>query len=383
MTRTQNSFLFTSLPSAERESEARSFACFSRFFAIVILSIAKFSVAQAITQAGISPWTAFDSDSFAPERLSNLNHHIEIPIRSFPARALPLNIKLPADSNASAPLYGPGLQVGWPGNPHHTFVWEPGMDNFVGHGSAHARDNSLIIPGTVSLACVYANDDGNNVESIDHDSNSGECSDHGGTCVPGYVNENWAHFNSGNGMFQVASLDGDQIDYSTFEAGARTREDGFCATATGCGAHADFSQVNARWLTKQILGQAGLWGMMQFIADREQPIDGLLGQSDPGFGMKLLSGPFPIGFANNWAGQGGMGPPQSKGDWAAMVHDYNYSSIGLTIKNYWNPFISPAAAKALIRSNNNLIRNTSGVQAFKTGFYFEAVNAWQWFAHAW
>jgi hypothetical protein len=248
---------------------------------------------------------------------------------------------------------------------------------------AYARNNPLIVHGTGGLNCVYANDAGDNVESIDHKSDSGECGDHGGTGVPGYVNESWAHFNNSSGMFQVASLDGDQIDYSTFEAGAKTREDGFCATASGCGAHADFSQVNAQWLTKQIVGKAGFSGMMQFIAGREQLIGGLLGQSDPGFGMKFVCGPFPFGFADNWAGQGGMGAPQSKGDWAAMVHDYNYTTIGLMIKNYWNPSISPATEEALMQSNKNLLRNISGAQLLKIGLYFGLVNAWQWLAHTW
>ena len=371
MTRYRNSSLLIVLPYGGGDSEACSFACSSRFIAIVILSIARVSVAQTISPTGVPSWTPFDSDSFTSVNLSDLSVHIEIPIRSLPARAPQLNVKLSADSNAlgtPAPLDGPGSQFVRPGTPRHTFAGMPVIDDFVAYGG---------------LGCVYANDASDKVESIDHNSNTGECGDHGGTCVPGYVDESWVHFNSNSGMFQVLSLDGDQIDYSTFEAGAKTREDGFCATATGCGAHADFSQVNAHWLTKQIVGKAGFSRIMQFIADREQPIDGLFGQSDPGLWMKLVSGPFPFGFADNWAGQGGMGAPKSKGDWAATVHDYNYSSNGLTIGNYWNPSISPAAAKALIQSNKNLIRNTGGAQAFKMGIYFGAVNAWQWFAHAW
>jgi len=56
-------------------------------------------------------------------------------------------------------------------------------------------EHPLIIIDPTGLDCVYANDAGNGVESIDHDSNSGECGSNGGTWAPGYVDENWSTFN--------------------------------------------------------------------------------------------------------------------------------------------------------------------------------------------
>ena len=64
-----------------------------------------------------------------------------------------------------------------------------------------------------------------------------------------------------------------------------------------------------------------------------------------------------------------------------MVHDYNYDTNGIKISTYFNPTISPATAKALIQSNNNLIRNAGGIQSIKTGLFFGAVNAFQWLKH--
>jgi hypothetical protein len=83
-----------------------------------------------------------------------------------------------------------------------------------------------------------------------------------------------------------------------------------------------------------------------------------------------------------------MGPPGGQGDWAASVHDYNFSENGpapgegITIGTYFNPTISQATAKALIQSNNNLITNAGGIQGVKMGLFFGIVDAFQWVAHA-
>ena len=73
---------------------------------------------------------------------------------------------------------------------------------------AYARNKPLINIDPTGLDCVYANDAGNGVESIDHSSSSGECGGGGGTWAPGYVDESWAHFNNNTNMFQVGSVDG-------------------------------------------------------------------------------------------------------------------------------------------------------------------------------
>ena len=84
-----------------------------------------------------------------------------------------------------------------------------------------------------------------------------------------------------------------------------------------------------------------------------------------------------------------MGPPGGRGDWAASVHDYNFSTNGpapgqgITIGNYFNPTLSPATSRALIQSNNSLIRNAGGIQGVKMGLFFGVVNAFQWYANSW
>jgi RHS repeat-associated protein len=58
---------------------------------------------------------------------------------------------------------------------------------------AYARNNPLIYLDANGLDCIYATDNGKGVESIDHDSNSGECGQNGGIWLSGYVDEDWAH----------------------------------------------------------------------------------------------------------------------------------------------------------------------------------------------
>jgi hypothetical protein len=71
------------------------------------------------------------------------------------------------------------------------------------------------------------------------------------------------------------------------------------------------------------------------------------------------------------------------------MHDYNLSTNGpepgrgITIGMYFNPTLSPAVSKALIQSNNTLIRNAGGVQGVKMGLVFGVVNAFQWYANSW
>jgi RHS repeat-associated protein len=243
----------------------------------------------------------------------------------------------------------------------------------------YARNNPLMNIDPTGLDCVYANDAGNGVESIDHHSNSGECGQNGGSWVPGYAPEGWAHFNNQTGQFQVGSYtSGDAIDYTTFQAGATTQWNGNESSCTsGC---TGFASADADWLEGQLKkdGVPGLDQYVHFLTGREEELHG-------GLGMKLLSGPLDPS-TDHWAGPGGMGPPGGQGDWAASVHDYSFMRHDITIQNtghYFGLHVSPATANALIQSNNTLIRNAGGVQAIKMGLFFGPVNAFQWYASSW
>ena len=100
--------------------------------------------------------------------------------------------------------------------------------------------------------------------------------------------------------------------------------------------------------------------------------------------MRLIAGPgLSPNAPDNWAGRGGMGPPQNHGDRAAMVHDFNFSANSVTIGSYFNPTLSLSTSKALITSNNTLLRNVGGNQRVKMGLFFGPLNAFQWYANSW
>lgn len=245
-------------------------------------------------------------------------------------------------------------------------------------------NNPLTNIDPTGLDCVYANDAGNGVESIDHHSSSGECRQTGGSWVPGYANERWAYFNDKTNMFQVGSLTGsgnaETVNYTMFEAGAQTQ---FNANETGCTAGCSgFSHASADWIQAQFVGKnvpGDLDKYIEFLASREAPIEG-------GIFMKVLAGPLDF-WTDHWAGPGGFGPPGGKGDWAATVHDYNWKFNGPTegqtinIGMGLNPRLDPAVSKAFIQSNSALYRHAGGIQGAKMRLLFGVVNIFQKITH--
>jgi RHS repeat-associated protein len=240
---------------------------------------------------------------------------------------------------------------------------------------AYARNNPLIFIDPNGLDCIYATDNGKGVESIDHNSSSGECGGSGGTWLSGYVDEDWAHYNKTAKAFEAASEDGGQVNFAQFQAGAQTNDSGGCLS--GCGSYG-FASTSADFLTGQLVGNSRptdgsdpLDGLLTFMTKRDQAVTDF---------WKGVAG--PINGKDNWAGPGGMGPPQGTGDWRAAVHDYNFNTNGITIGSYFNPHLSPATSRALIQSNNNLMR-TGGVQGAKEKLTFGVINAFQWYADSW
>jgi RHS repeat-associated protein len=249
---------------------------------------------------------------------------------------------------------------------------------------AYVRNNPLVLIDPNGLDCVNATNNSGGF-TVNHDTNSGDCGTSGGTWVPGYVNESWVKYNTKTDQYQVASIDAagsydpdsgfnSTIDYATFKAGAKTDENGKCVS--GCKGYG-FSSASTDWLESQLVGKSGLGGYLHFLADRDDSLRGGL-LSQIAFGGLAF-------WRNHWAGPGGFGPPGGRGDWAASVHDFNYDQNGpIKISTYFNPTISPATAKALIQSNNMLIRNAGfGPQAGKFGLFFGAVNAFQFYVQSW
>ena len=239
---------------------------------------------------------------------------------------------------------------------------------------AYARNNPLINIDPTGLGCVTDMGQGSdaNHESVELNNSisSDDCAGQHGTWVPGDVSKDniGAYRGSDGGInFQATTNTGGNVYYSSFVSGAQT-------DANGVGPGASIAHASTDWLSSQIVG-GSLDQMMSFAANRMEPRGG-------GGLMALLAGPgFSPDGPDNWAGPGGMGTPQGQGDWAAMVHDYNFFTNNITIGTYFNPFVSRATAKALIQSDNNLVGHAGGAQSVKMGMLFGVVNAFQWLTH--
>jgi RHS repeat-associated protein len=240
---------------------------------------------------------------------------------------------------------------------------------------SYVRNNPLKFLDPSGRGCVTDLGQGSDADhekvGINNSISSGDCAGQHGTWVPGDVDKNniGAYRGSGGDInFQVTTNTGGNFYYSSFVSGAQTDEN-------GVGAGANIAHASTDWIRSQIVG-GSLDQLMSFAANRMEP------RRDGGL-MALLAGPgFSWNAPDNWAGPGGMGTPQGQGDWAAMVHDYNFFTNNITLLTYFNPFISRATAKALIQSDNNLIGHAGGAQAVKMGMFFGVVNAFQWLTHS-
>jgi len=244
---------------------------------------------------------------------------------------------------------------------------------------SYVQNNPMSLIDPNGLDCIYASDDGNSVESIDHNSDSGECGDNGGTWLSGYVDEGWAHFNNTNGMFEAAAEDDNgQVNFAQFQAGAQTDDSGNCLSS--CGSYG-FASASGDFLTGQLVGNSKstdgsdpLDGLLTFMTSRDKAVSGF---------WKAVAGPND-GSNDNWAGPNGMGPPGGPGDWRAAVHDYNWDKTtnNLGMGSLLNPTLSLAKSEALIQSNQQLM-STGGWQGFKFKMIFGPVNVFQWFVNSW
>ncbi len=259
----------------------------------------------------------------------------------------------------------------------HAMAAKPGNSQ-TSNRNSYAPNNPLIKVASPGLDCIYANDAGSRIQSIDHNANATKCGDPrtGGTLMPGYVTEDHTAYNSSTGQFQVISYDGEKIHYAKFGAGARSRANGNCSS--GCGGYV-FATADASWLSSMIVGGT-LDQLMTFLVNQDVGIHGIFGPSDPATAIQIICGPLDF-WNDHWAGPDGMGAPSGQGDWAAIVHDYNYDTNHVTVSMYFNPFISRAMSRAIVKSNNKLIRNTGGFQAVKIGLFFGTVDAFQWVSH--
>jgi hypothetical protein len=131
---------------------------------------------------------------------------------------------------------------------------------------------TLIDPN--GLDCVYVNNDGNSVESIDKNSDAGECGYNGGTWVPGTVSMSTTAYDAVDGIFIIGSFDGSMVDMMQVNSGEITDANGGCLY--NCN-NSSFSTASYSWLasmeapdTANAGGITGLlnWAVAQTSANR-------------------------------------------------------------------------------------------------------------------
>ena len=79
---------------------------------------------------------------------------------------------------------------------------------------SYVRNNPLTLTDPYGLDCAYLNDAGNGVESIDRNSNAGECSDNGGYWVDQTANAN-SFRDYGNGFATMQNTNGTSYLFCT------------------------------------------------------------------------------------------------------------------------------------------------------------------------
>jgi len=238
---------------------------------------------------------------------------------------------------------------------------------------AYARNNPLINVDPTGLDCVYYNDAGDGVESVDHNSNSGECGKNGGNWEEGTTYANWQNYDKKSGTWTGFSLDSSNAYLYSGQApggpGSGTPSgdpnlDSYIPACQGnclAGGSAPISN-----LTGQLQFGGTLVGLLQFAIS--QPLSAGVQTSQEWIAESIGS---TRGIASGWCGSGGAGVPGNSNGWSCMIHDYEYSITGNAYPggNY-NPNYSNGPQ--LQKINQTLCNNVSGFGGLEIKAFFTA-----------
>ncbi len=189
----------------------------------------------------------------------------------------------------------------------------------------YARNNPLINIDPTGLDCIYFNDAGTGVESIDSQNSAqnrgtslnqqaSDCGANGGNWANGTVDPNNVVSN-GQGGFNVSSSDGRNVYDTTMTAPGQQADGTSCSGNCVSG----YSQQNLGVVDSMIVA-GNLSGFLQWL-----PRNGAPNQPNAQYPLGFPSNLYP---GNNYCGPNGAGAPGNNNDWACAVHDYNYLKLG-------------------------------------------------------
>jgi len=222
------------------------------------------------------------------------------------------------------------------------------------------------------LDCVYFNEDGTGIESIDHNSDSGECGQNGGDWVNGYTQNNWNVYNANTDTWNISSWDATSIYYSIVGAPSTNPEYGFAPCGGDC--TLAYGSISNSWESNQMLA-GSMNDFMQWLPSNGVPNSGYNGA------QSSLAAPEKWVPNNNYCGRNGAGMPQSNNDWACAMHDYNYFKIGGAGKGYSffsNPDDSVITTSMLRQADAKLASNVSGTEGYAIQAAVAAGATWTW-----
>jgi len=235
----------------------------------------------------------------------------------------------------------------------------------------YAANNPLRYTDPTGLDCVYYNDAGDKVESIDHHSDSGECKDHGGNWEEGTTYKSWQHYDKNSDTWNGASIDSKSVYfyqgtapsqpsfYSYFDTGSSEMRTAAWPSCQG-NCFYDSSSASIGSVTGQLQNGATLYGLISWAVSQ--------GPSFGPNGVGHAQNDWIGGSGNGYCGAGGAGVPHGNG-WGCLGHDYNYAVLGANwLRNNYDP--SYAKGPQLQKVNQTLCDNVSGAGGIEITLFF-------------
>ena len=232
---------------------------------------------------------------------------------------------------------------------------------------AYARNNPLVNIDPTGLDCVYYNDPGDKVESVDHNSSSDECGQNGGNWEEGYTEAGWQNYNQKSGTWTGFSADSNNVYmYGGAAPGGNGTGDGsnYMPACQGNCMYGTSASIN--FLNSQLQNGATLLGLMQFAITQTNGLNNASHDL-----INFTTGPS----VNNWCGAGGSGVPGNSTDWACLVHDFNYDVAGLSVGSNFNFSLPEPKVQQLHKINQALCDNVSGIGGFEIAAYFSTIGS--------